>query len=464
MTNSTPPQDDKLSNDPEPGPAEAAAPAGTSPTTHGQEPIGPIDLARIAHGGAAVGRDDQGKAVFVEGGLPGEQVLVRPVERRPRWTRGMLAALPDPVAGERVLEPTCQHYGRWPERGTAAARHCGGCRWQHATYEAQLRFKRRIVLDALERLGGIEAPPVAEVIGMPDPWRYRNTLTTRLVGGRPALVALDGHTLVPLSDCPISHPRVTELIESFDAELPDRTVVRFRAATGAGADVGERMILIEDPDGLVDEIDVGLDASVVVDRPDGRRHVAAGRPFLVERFLGRPLIIPAGSFFQVNTAMAEQLATVVRAAVPEDAAIVVDAYCGVGTWTVALAGAQGRRRPESVWAIDDDGAAIAAAVDNAHDLPGVTLIEGDAAEGLAHVEGEPDVVLVDPPRGGLGDALLSLLGAMRPRTIVYVSCEPATLARDVESLGRQGYRLASCQPVYLFPQTEHVETVSTLLL
>ena len=429
-----------------------------------EEILGPIDLDGITHGGAAIGRVPEGKALFVEGGLPGETVTVRLTERRARWERGVLAEMPESTSGDRILQPPCPHFGTWPSRGEQPARHCGGCRWQHAAYDAQLRYKRSIVRDALERLGGVADPPVSEVIGMAEPWAYRNTVTTRLKGGRPALVARDGRSLVPLEGCGIAHPRVEALLTAFEADLPDGTIVRFRAATGPGVPVEERLILIEDEQGLADEIEVGVAASVVVDRPDGSRHVASGRPFLVERFLGRPLIVPADAFFQVNTTMAESLAEVIRAAVPPGALSVVDAYCGVGTWTVALAQPSEGGRAPAVWSIDSDPAAIAAAVENARGLEHVTLIEGDAAEGLDYIEERPDVVLVDPPRGGLSEALRTLLGQRRPRTIVYVSCEPTTMARDTRQLSEMGYRLTSCQPVDLFPQTEHVETVSTLVL
>ncbi len=438
----------------------------TSEEPKAAETVGPIELTGMAHGGAAIGREEDGRAVFVEGGLPGEHVSARLEEQKPRWARAMLDVLPEPPSPDRVAEARCPHFGAWPERGRSQTHWCGGCRWQHVDYAAQLRFKADILRDSLSRIGGIADPPVEAVVPMADPWGYRNSLTTRLSGGRPSLVSLEGSALVPLETCAIAHPRVLSLMEEFEADLPDGTIVRFRAATGDGADPDERLIVIEDPTGMVDDVAVSVPASVVIAGPPGQIAVAAGRPFLIEHFLGRPVTVPASSFFQVNTQMAQKLAALVVDAVPSDAQTVIDAYCGVGTWALAIAAADEAnpdRPPRAVWAIDDDPDAIAAAVENMAGLSAATLIEGDAAEGMAHVEGRIDAVIVDPPRGGIGKAFVSLLASRRPPTIAYVSCEPTTLARDAERLRAIGYRLEVCRPVDMFPQTSHIESVSTFV-
>lgn len=409
---------------------------------------------RMAHGSDAIGRLKDGRIVFVAGGLPGEAVEIARIEEHAGYERARAAAAPASPSPDRA-PPRCPYFGAWPERGEQPEAHCGGCQWQHARYEAQLRFKRTVVADALHRLGAIDDPPVEPAIGMDRPWRYRNRLRLQVGGGPPGLIALDGRTVVPVEDCPIAHPRIAELIPLLDAELPEGIEVTLRVGTRTG----DRLLLIADAPGVIDEIAVDLDASVVLARPDGSLHVVAGQSWLTEEVAGRRYVIPAPAFFQVNTEMTEVLLETVRGMLPERVGTLVDAYCGIGLFGVALAD-----RAEQVFCVDHDPLAIAAAVENAEGLDNITLIEGPADEGLAHVSGPIDALIVDPPRAGLDDETHALLAARRPRVLVYVSCEPATLARDLRRLRGAGYALERCVPIDMFPQTHHVETVSRLRL
>lgn len=406
----------------------------------------------MAHGGEAVGRAPDGRATFAAGALPAEAIAVRIVESRRRFLRGYADEAPPTPSPDRVAAP-CPHFGGWPARGRWPQAWCGGCQWQHMGDDAQLRFKRSILADALERIGGVAAPDVCPTLAMGTPWGYRNKLRTRLVGGRPGLVSVDGGHLVPLDDCPIAHPTVLEHVRAFEADLPDGLAVTFRA----GSRTGDALIVIDDPDDAVGEIEIGTSASVVVVDRHGRLGIAAGRSFYVETFRGQTIGVPAMSFFQVNTEMAERLADVVQRSIGPAAGRVVDAFCGIGTLTVALADVAAE-----VVAIDSDGAAIEAAMANAGGLDNVTLVEGDAAEALAELGAGIDALVVDPPRGGLDDAARRIILDHRPPRLVYVSCEPTTLARDVAVLAAAGYRHRSTQPIDMFPQTFHSESVTVL--
>lgn len=412
-----------------------------------------IPLHGMAHGGEAIGRLPDGRAAFVTGGLPGETVSARQTQGRERFWRGVISDVPRPASVDRIV-PGCVHFGTWPDRGERPEHACGGCQWQHADYPAQLRFKHDIVRDALERIGGIENPAVRPVIGASSPWGYRNALHVRLIGGRPGLVALSGQDLVPLDVCPIAHPLVVDLLERFEADLPDGTALSLRA----GLNTGDQLVLVEDLDDEVDDIEVGSDVSVVLLRSNGRIEVAAGRDHLMERIAGRMFEIPATAFFQVNSEMAEHLISTVGDFLPPSMGTMVDLFGGVGLIGLCLAD-----RAASVYVVDDDPAAIAAATRNASGMEQVTLIEGDAFEGLEYIVGPLDAVIVDPPRSGLSKRLVEAIGERAPATLVYVSCEPSTLARDVARFTELGYTLDACAPLDMFPQSFHVECVCRLV-
>ena len=238
-----------------PDTAASAEPAATGPAAAPRV----VTPERMAHGSDAIGRLEDGRIVFVAGGLPGEAVEIESIEEHAGYERARIAKAPALPSPDRA-PPHCPHFGRWPERGAMPEAHCGGCQWQHASYEAQLRYKRTVVSDALHRLGAIDDPPVAATRGMEQPWRYRNRLRLQVGGGPPGLIALDGHTVVPLDDCPIAHPLIADLIPRLDAELPEGIEITLRAGTRTG----DRLVLIADPEGLIDDISVDLDASVVL--------------------------------------------------------------------------------------------------------------------------------------------------------------------------------------------------------
>jgi 23S rRNA (uracil1939-C5)-methyltransferase len=415
-----------------------------------------VRIQGMANGGSGVGRLPDGRVAFVDGALPGETVELAQTGTG-RYVRAALEVLPALPSAFRLPRAACPHFGAWPERGRRPEAHCGGCQWQHASYEAQLVFKADVVRDCLTRIGRLADPPVAPTIGMDHPWAYRNQLRVRLSGGRPALVAQDGRSLLPIDACPIAHPLVVELLSCLEMDLPDGTEVSLRA----GIATGDQMIAIHAAAEDLAEVDVELDASVVLLDPlTGAVHVAAGRPFLVERLGGHSFMVPASGFFQVNTAMAEQLVAQVRGRLPARGERLIDLYSGVGTFAVLLAD-----RFAEVVAVESHPPAVAAAVDNAAGLDHLQLVEAPAAEGLAWALGDEhgrsgDCIVLDPPRAGLDHDTLGLLALAAAGTMIYVSCDPATMARDARRLAEAGWELESSQPVDMFPQTFHVETVN----
>lgn len=441
----------------------AEPPVPSAPIPADRSAAGPGDrigvrVDAMAHGGSAMGRAQDGRMLFVDGALPGETVDARLVTVRDRYAHAVLAALPSDPSPDRLPAPRCDHFGSWPGRGEHPSDACGGCQWGHVDYPAQLRFKNAILRDALARIGRLPDVALRPPIGMDTPWAYRNRIDVHTGPGGLGFVAVDDRSVVPIATCHIAHPSLMELLGALDPDLPPDLTISLRA----GVATGDRMIVFHglgpEPED-VEAIDVDLEASVAVVDAEGQAATVAGRRYLFERLGDRVFAIPPASFFQVNTAMAEHLVSRVRAAVPPGTGRLVDAYSGVGTFAVLLADLA-----DEIYAIEADPAAVQAAADNAAGLEHLTLLEATSAEGLAWLPGPPDVVVVDPPRTGLEPEVVRLLADRRPPTIVYVSCEPATLARDARRLVEAGWLLAESGVVDMFPHTHHIESVTAFRL
>ena len=425
-----------------------------------------LHLTAIAHGGEALGRHE-GKVVFVPYAIPGETVRVEVVQEKARWARARLLEVLEP-SPDRV-EPPCPYFG--PGR-------CGGCQWQHIAYPRQLSLKREIVRDQLARLGHLPDPPVRPTFAVGEPWAYRNHVQFSVDSqGRIGFYVAGSREVIPVDRCLLLHPLLDELHDALELELPELTRLSLRA----GVATGDQMVILETKRDVVPELEVDLPLSCVLLRSREPPLILAGRSYIEEEVAGRRYRVSAGSFFQVNTAGAEALVETVAAYLepgPDDC--LLDAYCGVGLFGLALA-----ERVAEVVGIEEDPDACFDFLWNAEamGLENVTLIEGPVEEVLAawvaaieapsgvslpndNQEVAPesfgkriDLAVVDPPRSGLGAEVVAALARLEPRRVAYVSCDPATLARDAQAFVQAGYRLADVQPVDMFPQTYHVESV-----
>jgi len=430
-------------------------------------PVLELELSGMAHGGEALGRH-QGRVVFVAYSIPGERVRVEVVEEHPRWSRARLLEVLEPSPHR--VEPPCPHFGT-----------CGGCQWQHIEYQAQVVFKRDILRDQLQRLARFAHPPVAEAIPSPDPWAYRNHLQLSVTpDGGLGFLDVSGTRVMPIEICLLPHPLVWEMVEMM--EIRDGRMVTWsggrlvgsgdqqiigpkdqktkrpkeRLSLRAGIRTGERMMVFETEGDLPPEIEVDVPISCVLLMEDGTPVNLIGRNWLAEELAGRRFRISAGSFFQVNTPQAERLIEAVGQFLdPQGKETLLDLYCGVGTFALSLADRVGR-----VIGIESYGPAVADARANAREDEPVEFIEGRGEEVLAQLDLPLEAVIVDPPRAGCGSEVLRELIRLSPSRLIYVSCDPATLARDARRLAEAGYRLEAVQPVDMFPQTYHIESVS----
>ena len=400
-----------------------------------------LELTAMAHGGSALGRLE-GRVIFVPYTIPGETARVELVETRERWGRGRLLEILEPSPHR--IEPPCPHFG---------ADKCGGCQFQHIAYEAQAEYKREVVIDQLARLGGLGDAHVLEIIGAADPWAYRNHVQfSTTPEGQLGFLTADTHHVIPVEECLILDPLLEELWEALDIDWPQL----HRLSLRCGSASGDRMAIFELDHYEDFDIEVDFAVSCVILLADGETVVLMGNSHLEEQVAGRSFRISANSFFQVNTAGAEALVAVVHDALaPKSSDSLLDLYCGVGLFGLSLADRVGR-----VLGVESDPSAAADFRHNAQGLDQVELIEGKAQAVLSQIQEPVDLVLLDPPRSGAGQKVIDQLVLLEPRRIVYVSCDPATLARDARRLTESGFVLREVQPVDLFPQTYHVESVA----
>ncbi len=400
-----------------------------------------LQLTAMAHGGSALGRHE-GRVVFVPYAIPGETVRVVLEEERSRWARGRLLEIREPSPHR--VEPPCPHFG--PGK-------CGGCHFQHIAYEAQAEYKRDVVVDQLARLGGLRDANVQEIIGAAQPWGYRNHAQFHTTPeGHLGFLTADTHDVVQVEECLILDPLLDELRAALDMEWPQL----HRLSLRCGSASGDRMAIFELNEYEDFDIEVDFPVSCVILLADGESVVLMGNTYLEEHVAGRDYRISANSFFQVNTAGAEALVALVHDALePTRSDTLLDLYCGVGLFGLSLAEHVGR-----VLGVEADASAVVDFRHNARGLDQVELMEGKVQSVLPRIEEPVDLLLLDPPRAGAGPDVIDQVARLDPRRIAYVSCDPATLARDARQLIDREFLLREVQPVDLFPQTYHIESVA----
>lgn len=482
-----------------------------------------LTVTGLAFGGkgiARLGGQPGDFVVFVTGAVPGDVVRARVTKNKKRYAEAHAEELLTPSLHRRPAR--CPSFGG-----------CGGCVWQSLDYGVQLRYKSDQVRESLEHLGGLRDFELLPIVGMADPWRYRNradfsvgtTEQGAVVGFRPP-----GRwdTVLPLSECHLLTPVIERVRGTVEAWLRENDLPGWDPRTGAGfarhllvrsAQSGAEVLasLVTTPEDLPDAS--GLVERLRAAHPEvvgvvhavngGRAEISSGlesetlwgRPFLLEKVAGITLKVSVDAFFQTNTLMAHALYGIVArevgvgdtvprvragGTVPAprtgvaDAAprpggsapggpVVWDLYSGVGSIGLSLA-AQAR----TVLAVEAMPDAVADARENArlNGISNVSFLEGDVARILREaVEGvrrlpegldRPDVIVVDPPRAGLSKKAVSRIGEAGAPRIVYVSCNPGTMAPNIAQLSEHGYRLQRVTPVDMFPHTPHVEAVALM--
>ncbi len=397
-----------------------------------------IQLEKIIAGGDALGRLEDGRAVFVPFGAPGERVRVEVAKEEKGFLRARLVEVLEPSV-ERVV-PRCWHFGD-----------CGGCQLQHLRYEAQLAAKKAVLIEQLTRLGGLKDPPVGEPVPSPAQWNYRNHVQFAVSArGELGFHQIGTGAFLPVTECHLPEGRLWDLRASLDLRpFPGLEQVGLRAA-----DEGE-MIVFESESGEAPQVECEAAVSIAVCAPGGEATYLAGGP-LSYQINGRTFTVSAGSFFQVNTRLIPAMVkAVLDLAAPGPRETALDLYSGTGLFSAFLAEKAGR-----LIGVEQSPAAVADFERNLDSFDNVELYAAPAEDALGAIAAKVDLAVADPPRAGLAPRALEALARLTPRRLVMISCEPATLARDGRALAAASYRLESVTPLDLFPQTCHLESVS----
>jgi len=403
-----------------------------------------LELEKVANGGDMMGRHD-GKVVFVPYTIPGERIQAQFTEQNKGYSRaiplGWLETSPNRV------DPPCPHYGS-----------CGGCQWQHISYEAQLAYKQSVVIDQLERIGKIESPPVEPVIASPKQWHYRHHVTFTITQeGDFAFWSDDSSILVPIDVCLLMNETLLEHYQEVNLlEEPGIDRVRFQVGTNPE----DIMLVLYSTAEEAPELEVDLPVSINLLLPDNEPMNLVGDTHVTYRIFDRAFRVTAGSFFQTNVEIAHMLVDFVLEKLDlQGHETILDLYAGVGLFTSFIA-----ERADLVVSVESYPPAVTDADINMSDLENVDLVEGPVEGVLRDLVGPFDAVVLDPPRSGLDTEVIDELARLEPPVIVYVSCDVATLARDIKRLVSKGYHLESVQPFDMFPQTYHIESVAVLRL
>ncbi len=464
----------------------------------------PVDT--LAFGGKGVARIDD-FVVFVGGAVPGDVARVSLTRIKKRYAEARLLEL---------IEPSPDRIGaRCPSFGA-----CGGCAWQNLDYKVQLDYKARQVRESLEHLGGLRDFHLLPALGMADPWRYRNRVDFAVgMGDSGAVVGFRPpgrwDAVLPLTECHLLGP-VTESVRStVETWLREKDIPGWDPRTGSGlarhllvrSAQMEKEVLVSlvtrspdlpDAQGLVERLRASHPQVVGIVHAvnEGRSEISSGlgsetlwgRPFMWERVAGVILKVSVDAFFQTNTLMAHALyglvarevlapvcgdgasATSTTGALTTGAPVIWDLYCGVGSMGLSLAD-----RAKAVLGVEAVPAAVEDARENArlNGIENAQFVEGDVRRVLRELaqggrtlpEGleKPDVIVVDPPRAGLSDRVVFRVGELGAPRIVYVSCNPSTMAPNIAQLEEHGYRVVRVTPVDMFPHTPHVEAVGLLV-
>ncbi|MGE5462151.1 MAG: class I SAM-dependent RNA methyltransferase, partial [Syntrophothermus sp.] len=353
-----------------------------------------ITLTTLIYGGDAMGRLEDGRAVFVPFGLPGERVRIHLVEEKRAFARAELVEILE--ASPQRITSRCIHFGL-----------CGGCHYQNLPYEEQLKAKTEILRDQLMRIGRIENPPVREIVASPSPWNYRNHVQFHLTEeGKLGYMTAGAPRVFAISECHLPEGSINAMWPQLEFE-PGMDLERVSLRSGVDE---ELMLVLESssPEPPELEIEAGISATHVFEE---NTVVIAGNDHVVIQVLDRSFKVSAASFFQVNTAMAGRMVEHILANLPVSPAdTVLDVYCGAGLFSAFLA--PGCKR---LIGIESSASACEDFAVNLDEFENVELYEGLAEEVIPDLDAAPQIVLVDPPRAGLEKRVLDGLLRLQPR-------------------------------------------------
>ena len=391
-----------------------------------------LDITTVAFGGDGIGRIDN-FVVFVPFVIEGERVEAEIVEVKKRYAIADLVRVitPSPLR----VEPRCPYYMK-----------CAGCQYQHIDYGHQLELKRSQIRDVFERIGKISSPPIEPVVASPHPYSYRNKIVVH-GPGKPGFWTVRGRSIIAVDRCPIARDEINAKLVEVSQQSLENVHLTIRCNS-------ERQVWLYTE---TRRASAGSPEDEAPTEPQTQSTIS-------ETVLGKTLCVPLGSFFQVNQGVIElALEHTRKVFATSDCKVLVDAYCGVGLFALLLADVA-----RHCYGIEIDAKAIGAANANAQRL-GLTNCDFYVGKTdrllfytLRQCKLDETCLILDPPRSGCGKPVLKTLREQKPRKVIYVSCAPPMLARDIKELIAAGYVLECVTPFDMFPQTAHCEAVAEL--
>ncbi len=438
-----------------------------------------LEIIDLTHSGDGVGKLD-GKAVFVPNTVTGDRILARLTHVKKQYAYAKLQEIISPSPHR--VRPSC-----------IVADKCGGCQWQHISPDFQLTAKENQVIQALKRLGGFDNPPVLPILSSPDLLGYRNKATYPLKRSTTGDVQAgyyrrNSHQIINLNQCPIQDPRLNPILADIKQDIQTQGWSIYNENTGKGKlrhlglrigkKTGEILLTLVSTSKNISDFqqqgEVWLQrypslVGVVVNYnpyPGNKIFGEAtfnyvGRPYLTESFGQLNFQLSSDTFFQINTEAAEILLNILLKELSlTGEETLVDAYCGVGTFTLPLA-----KKVAKAVGIESNKNSIEQAETNAkiNGIKNVKFYAETVEKVLPSLNLFPDIVVIDPPRKGCDIRVIETLRQIVPPLIIYISCQPSTLARDLEKLCQQElYKVQWIQPIDFFPQTAHVESMALI--
>ncbi len=362
------------------------------------------------------------RLVFVFGGIPGEEVIAKVISQKRNYIAAEVVEILNP--SPKRIKPPCIYFGN-----------CTGCQLQHIDYQYQIKLKQQTLVDSLQRVGGFIEPHVLETIPSPKIYEYRNHARFTIGNqGDLGFINRESRKFIPIEHCMIMDNGINEIMNQLHGLCSETTQLSIRYGINTGEFLVQPILKNQD-----------------LDMPTGQKHYK-------ESIRKQVFQIASPSFFQVNIQQLDTIVEIIKETLQlSGSEVLVDAYAGVGTFAILLAPYAGK-----IIAIEDSSAAIEDAKINGAKHANIEFLLGKTEEMLSQLEEKPYAVILDPSRKGCHPDTLKTLQLLKPHKIVYISCDPNTLARDLNILCKEEFYLEEVQPIDMFPQTHHIESISTL--
>ncbi len=392
-------------------------------------------------GGDFLGRMPGNKPVFLPFVIPGERTMVEVWKEKKNYARGSLVSIVEPHKNR--IDPPCKYYYQ-----------CGGCQYQHISYEEQLSIKNQIIGEQFSRFPAFDREKIKDILPSEGELNYRNNIQLSVDhDGKLGFQAFGSHRIIPIENCLLADPEISEIMKILDMDsIPGLKKIQIRKG------IQDEVLVIFESENYIELPTLELDVPIsVIHLSDAGKIVMAGEDHLIHQIKDHYFHVSAESFFQVNELQTVKMVDTVQHYLQPGGEILLELFCGVGLFTRFLADSF-----KEIHAVEEAPSSCDDFAINLDEYDHINLYMGSVKEIIPHLEVKPDAILVDPPRAGLDPDTLEGLLRIKANTIVYVSCDISTLVRDLQKFVEGGYQVIEITPIDMFPQTFHIECVVLL--